>query len=180
MLKETVLIWKSRRGHPDALALIYRQYLDDLVTLAMAMVNDAALAEDIVHDVFVALAKRRSDFRPQHKLKSYLVTCVMNRARDMFRQAKRHQHKLEHWPSDRKDPPAADARIVGTERAYLLNQALAQLPHAQRETVVLHVKAGMRLTEIARIQEVSVNTVRGRYRYGLKKLRVLLADQVTL
>jgi RNA polymerase sigma-70 factor (ECF subfamily) len=180
MLKETVLIWKFRRGHPDALALIYQEYLDDLLTLAMAMVNDAALAEDIVHDVFVALAKRQSDFRLQHKLKSYLVTCVMNRARDMFRVAKRHQHKLEHWSSDHTDHPAADARVMGTERAYLLNQALALLPHVQRETVALHVKAGMRFTEIAKMQEISVNTVRGRYRYGLKKLRVLLADQVTL
>ena len=180
MLKETVLLWKLRCGHPDALALIYQQYLDDLLTMAMAMVNDSASAEDIVHDVFVALAKRQSDFRVQDKLKGYLVTCVMNRARDMFRAAKRHQHKLEHWPSDQTDPPTADARIMGTERAYLLNQALAQLPPAQRETVVLHVKAGMRLTEFAKMREVSVNTVRGRYRYGLKKLRILLADQVTL
>jgi RNA polymerase sigma factor (sigma-70 family) len=168
MLKETVLIWKLRCGHPDALALIYQQYLDDLLTLAMAMVNDAALAEDIVHDVFMALAKRQKGFQLQDRLKGYLITCVMNRARDMFRKAKQHQ-QLAHWPCDRTDPPPADARIMGTERAYLLNQALAQLPHAQRETVVLHIKAGLRLTEIARMQEVSVNTVRGRYRYGLKR-----------
>jgi len=180
MLKETVLIWKLRCGHPETLALIYQQYLDDLLTLAMAMVNDAALAEDIVHDVFMALAKRQKGFQPRVKLKAYLVACVMNRVRDVFRQAKRHQHKLAHWPCDQADPPAADARIMGTERAYLLNQALAQLPHVQRETVVLHIKAGLRLTEIANMQEVSVNTVRGRYRYGLKKLRSLLADQVTL
>ena len=179
MLKETVLTWKLRRGHPDALALIYQQYLDDLLTLAMAMVNDSSSAEDIVHDVFMALAKRQPDFRLKGNLKGYLITCVVNRARDMFRVAKRRQDKLEHWPSDQKDQPPADARIMGTERAYLLNQALAQLPHAQRETVVLHIKAGMRFTEIAKMQEVSVNTVRGRYRYGLKKLRTLLADQVT-
>lgn len=179
MLRETVLTWELRRGHPDALGLIYQRYLDDLLTLAMAMVNDSTLAEDIVHDVFMALVKRQADFQLEGNLKGYLITCVMNRVRDAFRVGKRRQDKLQHWQSDQKDHPPADARIMGTERAYLLNRALAQLPREQRETVVLHIKAGMRLTEIAGLQEVSVNTVRGRYRYGLKKLRSLLGNQVT-
>ena len=65
-----------------------------------------------------------------------------------------------------------DSRIIADERSRLLADALASLPFEQREAVVLHLKGGMKFREIARMQETSVSTVHGRYRYGLKKLKL--------
>jgi len=59
-----------------------------------------------------------------------------------------------------------------------INDALAQIPYEQREVVTLHLKAGMKFREIARLQNGSVNTIQSRYRYGLEKLRLLLDDEV--
>ena len=49
-----------------------------------------------------------------------------------------------------------------------------------REVVVLRLCSGMRFQAIARMQGVSINTVQGRYRYGLDKLKTLLNGKLSL
>ncbi|MHC4692661.1 MAG: sigma factor-like helix-turn-helix DNA-binding protein, partial [Planctomycetota bacterium] len=49
----------------------------------------------------------------------------------------------------------------------------------QREVIILHLQGGMMFSHIARLQGISVNTIRSRYRYGLDKLRSLLNSEVT-
>jgi len=82
MIEDEVLKWRFKRGSKDALRCIYEKYLNHLLTLAMALLNDAGRAEDVVHDVFVSFAGSAKDFKLGGNLKSYLTTCVMNRARD--------------------------------------------------------------------------------------------------
>jgi DNA-directed RNA polymerase specialized sigma24 family protein len=59
-----------------------------------------------------------------------------------------------------------------------LSEALKQLPYEQREVVCCHVEMGIPLRRIAVLQNVPLNTVKGRYRYGIEKLRVLLDGKV--
>jgi RNA polymerase sigma-70 factor (ECF subfamily) len=72
----------------------------------------------------------------------------------------------------------ADRSLVYSERCERLNRALAELPYEQREVVVLKVKNGLKLKDIARLQNVSISTVHGRYRYGMDKLRTLLNGEI--
>ncbi len=53
MLEEKLLIWKFKRGNPDAVCRIYERYRDDLLRLAAALLNENHEAEDVVHDVFI-------------------------------------------------------------------------------------------------------------------------------
>ena len=53
-------------------------------------------------------------------------------------------------------------------------QVLAGLPREQREVLVLKFWHGRTFEEIGRLLGVSPNTVAGRYRYGLQKLRAAL------
>jgi len=53
MLQDKLLIWQFNRGRKEVLQRIYEKYKDDLVTLAVALLNDVSSAEDVVHDVFV-------------------------------------------------------------------------------------------------------------------------------
>jgi DNA-directed RNA polymerase specialized sigma24 family protein len=47
----------------------------------------------------------------------------------------------------------------------------------QRETIILHLNGGMKFKEIAEVQHIPMNTVQGRYRYGLDKLRTILRGE---
>ena len=55
-MEDQLLVVRCRRGSVEAMARIYRKYRKDLLVLAMALLNDKAAAEDIVHDVFLAFA----------------------------------------------------------------------------------------------------------------------------
>ena len=64
------------------------------------------------------------------------------------------------------------------EEADKLRTALAELPYEQREVIVLHLHGDLTFAEVARQQDVSINTVQSRYRYGLDKLRSLWSTGV--
>jgi RNA polymerase sigma factor (sigma-70 family) len=178
MIEDELLKWKFKCGSKEALRCIYEKYLNNLLTLAMVLLNDANAAEDVVHDVFVSFAKGTEEFKLRGSLKGYLATCVINRARDRNRTSKRQPVHLEESDLMVSDTNGPDESVICTEEAKRLNQAISQLPDEQREVVIMHLKSNMKFKEIARLQGVSANTIQGRYRYGLNKLRSFLDGKV--
>jgi RNA polymerase sigma-70 factor (ECF subfamily) len=71
-----------------------------------------------------------------------------------------------------------DKAIICSEESQRLNCAIAQLPNEQREVIALRLKGEMTFSQIAKLHNVSVNTIQGRYRYGLNKLRSVLNGEV--
>ena len=70
------------------------------------------------------------------------------------------------------EPVGADA--VAPEERIALERALRALPVDQREVVHLHVFEGLTFREIAEQSGESINTVAGRYRYALARLKAEL------
>ncbi len=178
MIEDELLKWRFKYGNQDALRRIYEKYLDYLLTLAMPLSDDASAAEDIVHDVFVSFAESADDFRLRGSLRGYLATCVINRARDRIRVNQRRT--ISPIESDtiiaKTGPP--DQSVIGSEESQRLNNAIAQLPYEQREVITLRLKGGVKFRDIAKLQGVSINTIQGRYRYALKRLRSILNGEV--
>jgi RNA polymerase sigma factor (sigma-70 family) len=174
MLEDELLISELHRGNKQALRQIYLKYKDNLLTIAASLLHDAVAAEDVLHDVFVSFAGSAGNIKLKISLRNYLVASVANRVRDIYRKKKHPTVGLEQAgqiSSDSGDP--VQSAIFG-EEFRLLTDALFQLPFEQRETIILHLKGGMKFREIARMQGISTSTVQGRYRYGLDKLRKVL------
>jgi RNA polymerase sigma-70 factor (ECF subfamily) len=174
MIEDEILKWRFRRGSREALSRIYEKYVHLLLSVAMGLLNDPHEAEDVVQDVFVSFARGADGFDLKGSLKAYLTTSVVNRVRDRVRRERVQHRRMEGPAALPFDPGGPDESLVYTERCRRLTQALAELPYEQREVIVLKIKDGMKLKDIARLQGVSVSTVHGRYRYGLDKLRALL------
>ena len=136
-----------------------------------------ALMPSREHDVFVSFAKSAGDFRVRGSLSGYLATSVVNRVRDHKRRLRRQARRDAAFRVS-NESPEPDQRVIFTEQADRLNQAVAQLPDEQREIVLLRLTAGMKFRDIAKSQRISTNTAQGRYRYGLDKLRSLLNGEV--
>jgi RNA polymerase sigma-70 factor (ECF subfamily) len=179
MLEDKLLIRRFNRGDGDALCRIYRKYRDDLLKVAAALLNDFGVAEDVVHDVFVAFAQSVGSFRLKGSLKGYLSICTANRARDKNRAARRGSivglEQVRQVGADRIQP---DQSAIRDELAGQLADAMARLPYEQREVIVLHLQSGMRFRQIAKSKGLSANTIRSRYRYGLDKLRSVLNGEL--
>jgi len=180
MLEEKLLIWKLKHGSAEAFERIYVEHKNDLLKLATVLLTDIHAAEDVVQDVFVHLAKTRQRLGLTGKLKSLLATAVVNRARNARRDGKRLLERAERRAnSNLANSLGPEQWAILSERLQQLSEAMAQLPYEQREAVALHEGTGMTFPQIARLQRVSVNTVQGRCRYGLQKLRSLLNSEDT-
>jgi RNA polymerase sigma-70 factor (ECF subfamily) len=180
LLEDKLLVLRFKRGNRAAFCRIYEKYRDDLLRLAVSLLNEASTAEDIVHDVFTSFIRSCRQFELTGSLKGYLVTCVANGARNFNRAYRRKQTVglAEAGPvvSDCQRP---EQWITCSEELKQLSNALAQLPYNQREAITLHLQAGMKFREIAEFQDVPTNTAQSRYRCGLDKLRSLLNSEAT-
>lgn len=181
MFAEKLLVWRFNRGRKEALRAIYERHKDELVTLATALLADKADAEDVVQDVFVGFLQSSGKFRLTGSLGGFLATCVANRARNHNRSTRRRVQEsaesMEVVAPEREQP---DRAAVFGEALQHLGQALAKLPHEQREAVLLHLRSGLKFRAIAEVQAVSINTAQGRYRYGIDRLKTLLDGKVSL
>ena len=176
MLEDKLFIWKFNRGNREVLRNIYEKYKDDLVTLAAALLTDAASAEDVIHDVFVGFIESSRKFRLTGSLKGYLATCVANNARNRNKAGRIRQNSQAGVATLEANRP--DAAVMFGEELRQLSLALGKLPYEQREVLLLHSYSGVKFKAIAKQQNVSINTVQGRYRYALDKLRSMLNGEV--
>ncbi len=179
MIEDKVLVRKIKSGDVAALERIYEKYKNGLLAVAISLMNDITAAEDVVHDVFVNLAQSAAKPYRIKNLKRYLMTSVANRVRSQQRYKQSHQTVgLDNSDLPSRNLSRPERWLILNEELKLLERALAQIPYEQREVITLYMQGDMSLRKIARFQNESANTVAGRYRYGLNKLRSLLDGKV--
>ncbi|MBC8468927.1 MAG: sigma-70 family RNA polymerase sigma factor [Planctomycetes bacterium] len=179
MVEDRLLIWKFKLGNRDALRQLYEKYKNDLLKLAVSLVNDISTAEDVVQDVFVGFAQSAEKIQLRGNLKKYLITCVANRIRNRKRDRQRHETSgIDDLNCTISDVNRPEQWAILSEELALLSNAMAQIPYEQREVVTLYMQGDMTFRQIAKIQNASINTVQGRYRYGLNKLRSILNGEI--
>ena len=186
-MEDKLLVLRCQRGSREALTRIYEKYRADLLLLAMGLLNDKTAAEDVVHDVFLSFVRNLDQFRLTGSLKGYLLTCAANHARN-WNKAERvrsaHRSPLVEGLDGGHSPPYKPAEgplddLVCNEQLELLSGALAGLPFEQREALMLHLHGQMTFQAIARARQISTNTAKSRYRYGVDKLRSILNGRIS-
>ena len=177
-MEDKLLVLRCKHGSRAALRRIYDKYRDDLLILAIALLKDTSAAEDVLHDVFVSFVQRLEKFKLTGSLKAYLATCVANRARNWNKAKQAQTVELDSAKPLSSDSDGPAEAIICNEELKRLSEAMAQIGYEQREVITLHIHGGLRFRAIADLQEVSVNTVKSRYRYGIDKLRVILNSEV--
>ncbi|MCP4708488.1 MAG: sigma-70 family RNA polymerase sigma factor [Planctomycetes bacterium] len=181
MLEDKLLIWKYNRGRTEILHRIYEKYKQDLLTLATALLNDKHTAEDVVQDVFTNLINSCGKLQIKTNLKGYLATSIANKVRDRLRT----NRKLKNVPLDLAESTTSQTTTATPheplwfeETVKPLARALETIPPEQREVIMLRLYSSLTFKAIAQNQNQSINTIQGRYRYGLTKLRSLLNGEI--
>jgi len=125
-------------------------------------------SEDVLQDLFIQLLKRRqAPDNPRH----YCLRAYRNR---VLNHRKRLWRRLTRELGSRDWFEATSAETDPRERAAM--QCLRELPAEQREVLVLKIWHRQTFAAIGEMLRLSPNTVAGRYRYGLQKLRRALND----
>ncbi len=179
------LIRRMAGGDRDALAELYDRLSRPLYATAKHILNDATEAQDVVHDVFLALWENAAMFDSGRGAAfSWAVTLTRNRSIDRLRTRTNRARLLEaSFPGDLGY--GADAEILGGddraelgERADVVCSALDTLPAEQRRALELAFFSGLTQKEIADQLSEPIGTVKARIRRGLIKLRDVLATRL--
>jgi RNA polymerase sigma factor (sigma-70 family) len=154
-----------------AVTALYGAHYPALVRLASLLVPDAATAEQVVQDSFVALQASRRRLRDSDRALAYLRQSVLNRSRSARRQ---------HDPVGPKAPgPAADTAtgaqqaMAGPDYSELIS-ALRALPARPREVLVMRYYADLPEAQIAEIMGISERAVRQHTTRAKAALRAVL------
>jgi RNA polymerase sigma-70 factor (ECF subfamily) len=170
-----LLLARLERGDPNAVGEVYDRHHAAVRAFAKRLVGDASAAEDLVHDVFVALPKAIAGYRGDSSLRTFLIGIAVNHARHHVRTAARRRNAFEKLGCEPAAPagdPEREARR--RELAQVLTRALDELSLDQRVAFVLCEVEERTSREAAEIVGVPEATVRTRLFHAKKKLRVLL------
>lgn len=177
MFRDTNQIKRIQNGDSESLRRLYVEHKDLMLTLANALLHDIHLAEDAVQEVFLRFSRNIRQIDVHTNIRSYLTTSIVNEVRSRLRRKKlRVEHGTDMEQAAPAEPPCR--RMEESETADRLRICLEELPYEQREVVLLRLKAGLKFREIADIQQTSIATIQGRYRYGIDKLRSLLNGEL--
>ncbi len=174
---DTALMVAVGRFDETALAELYRRHAPLVLGLSRRVLADAALAEDVVQDVFVRLWERPERFDPDRgSLRSFLVRDAHGRAVDRLRsdgaRARREQRHatLEAEAVD----PELDREIWNLIRSEQVRAAVAELHAPEREAILLAYFGGFTYREVANLVGAPEGTIKTRIRAGLRKLATKL------
>jgi RNA polymerase sigma-70 factor (ECF subfamily) len=157
-------------GDAHAFAALYDRLAARLLSAARTMTGSAADAEDVVHDLFVDLARGRHRLVAVADLEAYVFTMLRHAVGRRRRRAATGRRALAAVAHDRGRPDHA-AALPDDELAA----AVAALPPEQREVVALKIDGGLTFAEIGRVMGTSLDTAASRYRYALARLRQAVA-----
>jgi RNA polymerase sigma-70 factor (ECF subfamily) len=164
-------------GDGAAFRALFSRYAPVLLRVLRRYTGSDADASDLVQHTFLQVHRARHDFREGARFRPWVFTIALNLAREHHRRRSRRQES----PLDAGDvpEPVADLAPAPSDGEYArrrVQQALASLPDAQREVIVLHWLEERPMAEIAEVVGASVTAVKVRAHRGYERLRGLLAD----
>lgn len=175
---EETLLSRLRAGDTHALGEVYDQHHEAVRAFASRLVGDSAIAEDLVHEVFVALPRVIKRFQGDSSLRSFLTGVVINHARHHVRSASRRRALLTKVGRE-PAPESRSPESTAANQAFLLllNRALDGLPLDQRVAFILCDVEERTAGEAAELAGAPEATMRTRLFHARKKLRVALEKE---
>ena len=147
---------------------VVEQYGDMLFQICLVMLRNPGDAEDAVQDTLIKYLQKAPDFKSADHEKAWLITTARNHCRDMHRQ---------WWR--RKTTGLSEQASAASSAAYepgILAAAFMALPPNQRILLYLHYYEGYKLSEIAAMLRLNLNTVKTRIRCARQRLRLELEE----
>ena len=175
MLGDDELMAEARRGSQAAFEQLFERYREPVWRFFRRRTTDAAIAQELAQDTFVAILEGARRYRARGMFRSYLFGVAYN---VLLADRRKRAHRRTE-PLDPDGPPgiAADREAV-----IWLRDALSTIDESDREILMLREYEELSYQEIADVRRVPLNTVRSqlfRARMALKAaLEVRTAETV--
>ncbi|MDX1415925.1 MAG: sigma-70 family RNA polymerase sigma factor, partial [Candidatus Promineifilaceae bacterium] len=179
---DNILLRLILDGETQALDALYNRYGRLVYTIALRVVGDQAISEEITLDVFTRVWEKAHTFQADRgKLRTWIAGMTRNRAIDVLRRSEvRQKVQRQVWAeaemasgSFERNP---EVSVHQQMRKELVREAIGQLSAEQRDVLALAYFQGYTQREIAELRDLPLGTVKTRVRSGIQKLRQLLRE----
>ena len=169
-LSDETLLAGLASGDAEAAAAFVRRFQRRVYGLAVTMLRDAVLAEEVAQETFVRAWRHAATYDARRgRVPTWLLAIARNLAIDRARMRSPTPVDPDVIASE-LDLAHVDSPIDVGERDRL-RRAIASLPDEQRRALVLATYAGRTAREIAKLDGVPLGTVKTRIRSAMLKLR---------
>lgn len=146
--------------------------------VALKVVKDEILAEDITQETFLNAFNAINNFKGQSSFKTWLYRITKNVAYSYLKKSSRkiERNQVEIENEVLYSPHNPEELCLELYRQEALRKEMKELTQKQRESLELRLLEGMGVKQIAEINNVTPMTIRLRSYEGAKKLRTRLAD----
>lgn len=187
------LLAELRTGREQAFAELLARHQPSLLRLARYYVRDAAVAEEVVQDTWLAVLRGLDGFAGRSSFRTWLFSILVNRARSTGVRERRSVAIGDSVPAVDagrfdaagawRSPPApwvedVEERVFAGSLAAPLEAGLAALPARQREVVLLRDVAGLSTSEVSKVLGISDANGRVLLHRGRSRLRQALEDAI--
>jgi len=175
-LDDTDLVALIARRDEGALSALYDRYSRLAFSLAMRIVGERSLAEEITADSFVSVWRAAGSFTAERgRFVTWLLSVVRHRAIDELRRLNVRPEgsavELNEALQSTALPDGLDDLMDVRQQREIVRSALATLPAPQRQALELAYFGGLTQQEIADKTGTPLGTIKTRMRLGLLKMR---------
>ncbi len=173
---------RLRDGERGAFDELYRRYAGISYSLAQRLTANQTLAQDVVHDAFMALWRAPEAYDPERgAFRTFLLALVHHRSVDVIRREERLRARTAK-AANLEPLESEDLADAVTEESFLVvrrrqvREALVDLPPDQRQVLEMAYFHGKTQVQIAEELQIPLGTVKTRTFAALRKLRVALEE----
>ncbi len=153
MVSDEALMLDFQRGSRESLEELFERYRQPLYGFFRRRLPDAARAEDLTQETFLAVVRAQTRYEPRARVKTYLYGIAMN----LIAAERRKQRDVTPF-ADAPESMAGDS----SDSALWVREALQKLDAGEREILMLREYEQLSYEEISSVLRLPVNTVRSR------------------
>lgn len=172
-------------GNHLCLESLIERHRRKVYTYIFFNVKDQHLAEDIFQDTFIKVIKslKSGKYKDNGRFLAWVLRISHNLIIDFYRKEKQLQtiskdsYEGDIFNTQHLSEKTIEDKLVNTQVSRDVRKLIQDLPHDQREVVILRHYCDLSFKEIADYTNVSINTALGRMRYALINLRKLIEER---
>lgn len=170
------------RVDKDALETLYPRYQTPVYSLAMSMLKQPALAEEITQDIFLNIWLKAASFNPERgQPKSWMMSVAHHKIMDVIWSRRRAIVNTDPADYETLDllpagGASTEAQVEQTLERERIMRALKAIPESQRQVIMLAYFEGCSQSEMTQKLDQPLGTVKTRVRLTIQKLRIELEN----